>query len=125
MKHLAAYGTLRPGLDINKFHIKGYKLVYPGHMYYPAIIKSDPKNKVVVEVIDVDEESIEGYDSYEGVIHGLYEREKIKVYNGKDFFVDAWIYVAGNTLIKVKEKFIDVANQNWLSEEAVEERLVG
>ena len=67
---LAVYGTLRDGKR-DTWKVDGYSLVFPGHRNYPAALLDDDSNGLVVEVMDVDNVDLSGYDRYEGVQYGL------------------------------------------------------
>lgn len=95
---LAVYGTLRDGKR-DTWKVDGYSLVFPGHRNYPAAFIDEDQNEMVVEVIDVDDIDLHGYDTYEGVSYGLYERRRVKAYT-EDNEVDAWMYTIGPVLLQ-------------------------
>ena len=75
---LAVYGTLRNG-NRDTWKVDGFSLVFPGHRIYPAAMIDSNAKDMVVEVVDVDEQDIAGYDRYESIDTGLYERRIVKV----------------------------------------------
>lgn len=98
---LAVYGTFRQGealsdyLEYLRMHgateiieLTGVKLFVLG-MAPGAKITSDPNDKAVVELIDIDVDEgrkvsiLEMLDQIEGVAQGLYERSLIDTYKGK------------------------------------------
>lgn len=110
---LAVYGTLRNGSrDIGL--VNGFKLAYPGHKNFPVAIPSKDAKKLVVEVIDVDIADLVGYDRYEGVDSGLYERRQVKVdINGED--IDAWMYSIGTLMYNDVGVFEEIEGKDWLN----------
>jgi gamma-glutamylcyclotransferase (GGCT)/AIG2-like uncharacterized protein YtfP len=112
---LAVYGTLRNG-ERDTWKVDGYSLVFPGHRNYPAAFIDENQNEMVVEVIDVDDIDLHGYDAYEGVSYGLYERRRVKAYT-EDNEVDAWMYTIGPALLQNSGVFELVPKKDWMSEE--------
>ena len=117
---LAVYGTLRNG-ERDTWKVDGYSLVFPGHRNYTAAFIDENKNEMVVEIIDVDNIDLAGYDQYEGVSHGLYERRMVKAYNDDDE-VDAWMYTIGPALLQNGGVFELVPKKDWMSEECLKLR---
>ena len=114
---LAVYGTLRSG-DRDTWNVNGFSLVFPGHRHFPAAIHDSEAKGMVVEVMDVDNADIAGYDYYESIDTGLYERRLVKV-NKKDKVIDAWMYTIGPALLQGTKVFEKVPKQDWLSEESL------
>tara|TARA_B100002019_G_C21268697_1_gene600891 strand:- start:3386 stop:3736 length:351 start_codon:yes stop_codon:yes gene_type:complete len=115
MEKLAVYGTLRNGKR-PKYRIKDVSLVYPGHERFPAIIKNKEGKGAVVEIIDVDDADLMSYDKYESIDTGLYTREKVNVYyDDEEPFTEAWVYVAGPSLMQHQSVFKEVPRQDWLN----------
>ena len=110
---LAVYGTLRNGKR-DTWKVDGYNLVYPGHSAYPAIIMNSDAKGVVVEIMDVDDYDLVGFDKYEGIGDGLYERRRIKAYNDETD-IEAWIYTIGPAQMQYSQAFSLVPNQDWMS----------
>ena len=117
---LAVYGTLRNGKR-KTYRVDGFSLVYPGHYHYPAAIINNNSSGMLVELMDVGKEDINGYDIYEGVESGLYDRRKITAYD-KDRKVDAWMYTEGPLLLQHKNVFELVPKQDWLSQKSKKKR---
>jgi len=117
---LAVYGTLRNGKrDIWK--VDGYTLVFPGHRDYPAALIDNERKGMLVELMDVDASDIMGYDRYESVNTGLYERRIVNAYKD-DKEVEAWMYTIGPALLQYNGVFEMVPKQDWLSEECLNVR---
>ena len=114
---LAVYGTLRNGKR-DTYSVNGFSLVFPGHRHFPAAFYDKDAKGMVVEIIDVDNADIAGYDIYESVDTGLYERRIVKV-NKKDEVVDTWMYTIGPALMQGTGVFERVPKQDWLSEECL------
>ena len=114
---LAVYGTLRSG-DRDTWNVNGFSLVFPGHSHFPAAIHDSEAKGMVVEVMDVDNADIAGYDYYESIDTGLYERRLVKV-NKKDKVIDDWMYTIGPALLQGTKVFEKVPKQDWLSEECL------
>ena len=76
---------------------------------------------MIVEVIDVDNMDLAGYDRYEGVSYGLYERRMVKAYNDDDE-VDAWMYTIGPALLQNNTVFELVPKKDWMSEDCLKLR---
>ena len=112
---LAVYGTLRNGKR-DTWKVDGYSLVFPGHRSYPAALINDDAKDMVVEVMDVDRGDIMGYDIYEGISTGLYERRIANAYND-DEDIEAWMYTIGPALLQYNKVFEMVPKKDWLSEE--------
>ena len=117
---LAVYGTLRNG-ERDTWEVDGYSLVFPGHRNYPAAFIDENQNEMIVEVIDVDNMDLAGYDRYEGVSYGLYERRMVKAYNDDDE-VDAWMYTIGPALLQNNTVFELVPKKDWISEDCLKLR---
>ena len=117
---LAVYGTLRNG-ERDTWKVDGYSLVFPGHRHYPAAFIDENQNEMIVEVIDVDNMDLAGYDRYEGVSYGLYERRMVKAYNDDDE-VDAWMYTIGPALLQNNTVFELVPKKDWMSEDCLKLR---
>jgi gamma-glutamylcyclotransferase (GGCT)/AIG2-like uncharacterized protein YtfP len=114
---LAVYGTLRNGKR-DTWKVDGYILVFPGHRNYPAAMMDENAKNMVVEVMDVDDFDIAGYDKYESIDTGLYERRMVKAYNN-DREVDAWMYTIGAALLQGTKVFEMVPKQDWMSQECL------
>ena len=107
---LAVYGTLRDGKR-DTWKVDGYSLVFPGHRNYPAAFIDENQNEMVVEIIDVDDMDLAGYDQYEGVSYGLYERRMVKAYNDDDEVISntdvVYLLVMRDGRWRVKGGFVD------------------
>ena len=114
---LAVYGTLRNGKR-DTWKVDGYILVFPGHRNYPAAMMDDNAKDMIVEVMDVDDFDIAGYDRYESIDTGLYERRIVKAHNENED-VDAWMYTIGAALLQGTKVFEMVPKQDWLSKECL------
>ena len=114
---LAVYGTLRNGKR-DTYSVNGFSLVFPGHRHFPAALHDRDAKGMVVEIMDVDKADIAGYDIYESVDTGLYERRIVKVHK-KDEVIDAWMYTIGPALMQGTGVFEKVPKQDWLSEECL------
>ena len=90
---LAVYGTLRNGKR-DTWKVDGYSLVFPGHRSYPAALINEDAKDMVVEVMDVDRGDIMGYDIYESISTGLYERRIVNAHNDEED-IEAWMYTIG------------------------------
>jgi gamma-glutamylcyclotransferase (GGCT)/AIG2-like uncharacterized protein YtfP len=112
MEKLAVYGTLRRGNE-NTGRIENCSLVYPGHTRFPAIIQNTRGLGAVVEVLNVSDEDINMYDSYEGIDSGLYRRVKTKVKMDSGEKEDAWVYVAGDLLLQHENVFEVIKGGDW------------
>mgnify|MGYP003110903735 CR=1 FL=1 len=119
---LAVYGTLRNGKR-KTYKINGFSLVYPGHYRYPAAIINNNSTGMVIELLDVEQEDINGYDIYESVDSGLYDRRKVTVYEN-DKEINAWMYTAGPLLLQHKTVFELVPEQDWLSKKSKKKRIL-
>ena len=69
----------------------------------------------VVEMMDVNNEDLSYFDSYENIDGGLYIRTTtdVNLDNGKT--EKAWIYVAGPLLWENSKTFTEVPDGDWLS----------
>jgi|TARA_R100000315_G_C5227700_1_gene138722 gamma-glutamylcyclotransferase (GGCT)/AIG2-like uncharacterized protein YtfP len=114
---LAVYGTLRNG-NRDTWKVDGFSLVFPGHRIYPAAMIDSNAKDMVVEVVDVDEQDIAGYDRYESIDTGLYERRIVKV-RKDDKEIDAWMYTIGPALLQGTKVFQQVPKQDWFSKECL------
>jgi gamma-glutamylcyclotransferase (GGCT)/AIG2-like uncharacterized protein YtfP len=114
---LAVYGTLRNG-NRDTWKVDGFSLVFPGHRIYPAAMIDSNAKDMVVEVVDVDEQDIAGYDRYESIDTGLYERRIVKV-RKDDKKIDAWMYTIGPALLQGTKVFQQVPKQDWFSKECL------
>jgi gamma-glutamylcyclotransferase (GGCT)/AIG2-like uncharacterized protein YtfP len=114
---LAVYGTLRNG-NRDTWKVDGFSLVFPGHRIYPAAMIDNNAKDMVVEVVDVDEQDIAGYDRYESIDTGLYERRIVKV-RKNDKEIDAWMYTIGPALLQGTKVFQQVPKQDWFSKECL------
>jgi gamma-glutamylcyclotransferase (GGCT)/AIG2-like uncharacterized protein YtfP len=114
---LAVYGTLRNG-NRDTWKVDGFSLVFPGHRIYPAAMVDSNAKDMVVEVVDVDEQDIAGYDRYESIDTGLYERRIVKV-RKDDKKIDAWMYTIGPALLQGTKVFQQVPKQDWFSKECL------
>ena len=129
--YVAVYGTLRDGTGIQGT-ITGGKLIFPGHTYYPAWIRDGKsKKKTVVEIQTVSEEKLKTLDNYEGIASGFYKRSKVRVKldnkemlieTAKSFYIDAWIYEAGDLMMEKADKFTLVPEGNWNGKKAIQVR---
>ena len=121
--YMAVYGTLRDktGL-VGKVH--GGKLVFPGHTYYPAWVRdSKCKEETIVELKSVSREKMAQLDAYENVGNGLYKRTQVEVYIPQlEERIKAWIYEAGETILKSKERFKPVPYGDWFCPESYKMR---
>lgn len=118
---LAVYGTLRNGKR-DTWKVDGYSLVFPGHRDFPAALTDRKQKGLVVEVFDVDDIDMVGYDRYEGVDSGLYERKLVTAYRkGKE--VEAWMYTIGSYLLQYCNIFEYVPKKDWMSEECLKLRI--
>jgi gamma-glutamylcyclotransferase (GGCT)/AIG2-like uncharacterized protein YtfP len=119
---LAVYGTLRNGKR-DTWKVDGYQIVFPGNYSYPAALMDKNATGAVVEIIDVDNCDLEGYDIYENIKTGLYERRIVNVYNDNGEQKDAWMYIIGPALMQYDKVFELVPEQNWLSKRAKRKRI--
>ena len=119
---LAVYGTLRKG-NSDTWKVDGYQIVFPGHYSYPAALMDGNAKGAVVEVMDVDNSDLIGYDTYEGIDTGLYERRRVDVYNDNGEKDKAWMYIIGPALMQYNKVFDLVPEQDWLSERARKKRI--
>ena len=115
---LAVYGTLRNGKR-DTWKVDGYLLVFPGHRDFPAAMIDSNAKGAIVEVIDVDVGDMIGYDRYENVKSGLYERRIVNAYKPNGDEVEAWMYTVGPALLQYNGVFEVLPNQDWFSEECV------
>ena len=111
---LAVYGTLRAGRQ-ETGRVKGFSLVFPGTLSYPALIKNEKGRGAVVELLDVENEDLVMYDRYENVDGGLYVRTTADVELKEGKKEKAWIYVAGPLLWQNSTSFTEVPDQDWFS----------
>ena len=109
---LAVYGTLRQGSD-SVGRIENTTLIYPGHRRFPAMIRDKTGAGTVVEVHDVDGETLVAYDDYEGVSAGVYRREIMKVVMDDGTTIHAWVYLAGKKLLEQSESFVAITSGDW------------
>jgi len=119
---LAVYGTLRNGKR-DTWKVDGYQIVFPGHYSYPAALMDKNAKGAIVEIIDVDNYDLDGYDIYENIKTGLYERRIVNVYNDDGDKADAWMYIIGPALMQYNKVFELVPEQNWLSKRAKRKRM--
>ena len=117
---LAVYGTLRNGKR-DTWKVDCYALVFPGHRDYPAALIDRERKGMLVELIDVDASDIMGYDRYESVNTGLYERRIVNAYKDNKE-VEAWMYTIGPALLQYNGVIEMVPKQDWLSEECLNVR---
>jgi gamma-glutamylcyclotransferase (GGCT)/AIG2-like uncharacterized protein YtfP len=111
---LAVYGTLRRGFpDTGK--LKGFSLVFPGTMSFPALIKNENGKGAVVEMLDVTEDDLSYYDRYENIDGGLYIRTTAEVNLDSGKKEKAWVYVAGPLLWENSQTFTEVPDGDWFS----------
>jgi gamma-glutamylcyclotransferase (GGCT)/AIG2-like uncharacterized protein YtfP len=111
---LAVYGTLRRGSPYTG-KVEGFSLVFPGELSFPTLIKNKKGEGAVVEMVDVNDEDLSYFDSYENIAGGLYIRTTtdVNLDNGKT--EKAWIYVAGPLLWENSKTFTEVPDGDWLS----------
>lgn len=109
---LAVYGTLRNGSD-NIGRIENTTLVFPGHQRFPAMIDDKAGSGTTVEVHDVNDETLAGYDTYEGVAAGVYRRVSMQVAMNDGTLTDAWVYLAGEKLLEQSESFVVIPSGDW------------
>ena len=119
---LAVYGTLRNGKR-DTWKVDGYQIVFPGHYSYPAALMDKNAKGAIVEIIDVDNYDLDGYDIYENIKTGLYERRIVNIYNDDGDKADAWMYIIGPALMQYNKVFELVPEQNWLSKRAKRKRI--
>jgi gamma-glutamylcyclotransferase (GGCT)/AIG2-like uncharacterized protein YtfP len=119
---LAVYGTLRNGKR-DTWKVDGYQIVFPGHYSYPAALMDKNAKGAIVEIIDVDNYDLDGYDIYENIKTGLYERRIVNIYNDDGDKADAWMYIIGPALMQYNKVFELVPEQNWLSKRAKRKRM--
>jgi|TARA_R100001530_G_scaffold31852_2_gene25027 gamma-glutamylcyclotransferase (GGCT)/AIG2-like uncharacterized protein YtfP len=119
---LAVYGTLRNGKR-DTWKVDGYQIVFPGHYSYPAALMDKNAKGAIVEIIDVDSYDLDGYDIYENIKTGLYERRIVNIYNDDGDKADAWMYIIGPALMQYNKVFELVPEQNWLSKRAKRKRM--
>tara|TARA_R100000656_G_scaffold20634_3_gene18435 strand:- start:193 stop:573 length:381 start_codon:yes stop_codon:yes gene_type:complete len=119
---LAVYGTLRNGKR-DTWKVDGYQIVFPGHYSYPAALMDKNAKGAIVEIIDVDNYDLDGYDIYENIKTGLYERRIVNIYNDDGGKADAWMYIIGPALMQYNKVFELVPEQNWLSKRAKRKRM--
>ena len=119
---LAVYGTLRNGKR-DTWKVDGYQIVFPGHYSYPAALMDKDAKGAIVEIIDVDNYDLDGYDIYENIKTGLYERRIVNIYNDDGDKADAWMYIIGPALMQYNKVFELVPEQNWLSKRAKRKRM--
>ena len=111
---LAVYGTLRRGFpDTGK--LKGFSLVFPGTMSFPALIKNENGKGAIVEMLDVTEDDLSYYDRYENIDGGLYIRTTAEVNLDSGKKEKAWVYVAGPLLWENSQTFTEVPDGDWFS----------
>ena len=110
MTYIAAYGTLR---DYNnkKGKVKDYRLVVPGNFSFPAAIPFKGE-EITVELKEIEDWELSGFDRYENTGGGLYSRELVNV-NTMDGEKEAWMYVAGDAMIQYSNVFKKVPNNDW------------
>ena len=111
---LAVYGTLRDGKK-DTWIVDGYDLYFPGHRNYPAAMPNEDATGLVVEILDVDEQDIAGYDVYESVGMGLYERRKVTA-KKNDKEIEAWMYTIGTLMLQNTGVFQKVPSKDWFSD---------
>ena len=109
---LAGYGTLRKG-NSNLGRIEKTTLFYPGHRRFPAMIYDETGTGTVVEIHEVDSETLSAYDHYEGVSAGVYQRVMAKVSMDDGTTTNAWVYLAGEKLLECSESFVAIASGDW------------
>ena len=119
---LAVYGTLRTGYR-DTWKVDGYQIVFPGHHDFPAALMDKNAKEAVVEVIDVDDTDLHGYDKYESIDTGLYERRRVDVYNDSGDELEVWMYIIGPALMQDNKVFELVPEQDWLSKRAKKRRM--
>jgi len=119
---LAVYGTLRNGKR-DTWKVDGYQIVFPGHYSYPAALMDKNAKGAIVEIIDVDSYDLDGYDIYENIKTGLYERRIVNIYNDDGDKADAWMYIIGPALMQYNKVFELVPEQNRLSKRAKRKRM--
>ena len=121
--YMAVYGTLRDKTGLVGT-VHGGKLVFPGHTYYPAWVRdSKCKEITIVELKAVSREKMAQIDAYESVSSGLYKRTQIEVYIPQlKERIKAWIYEAGEQILKSKERFKPVPNGDWFCDESYKMR---
>ena len=109
---LAVYGTLRNGSD-RLGHIADTALVFPGHRRFPAMIRDERGEGAIVEIHEVDSETLAAYDRYEGVAAGVYQRPLMKVTMADGTTLEAWVYLAGQKLLAQSASFIAISGGDW------------
>tara|TARA_B100000029_G_scaffold325449_1_gene317961 strand:- start:363 stop:707 length:345 start_codon:yes stop_codon:yes gene_type:complete len=109
---LAVYGTLRNGSD-RLGHIADTALVFPGHRRFPAMIRDESGEGTIVEIHEVDSETLAAYDRYEGVAAGVYQRTLMKVTMADGTTLEAWVYLAGEKLLAQSASFIAISGGDW------------
>ena len=111
---LAVYGTLRNGSD-RLGRIADTALVYPGHRRFPAMIRDEGGEGTIVEIHEVDSETLAAYDRYEGVAAGIYQRDLMKVTMANGTTLEASVYLAGEKLLAQSASFVAVSGGDWLN----------
>ena len=111
---LAVYGTLRNGSD-RLGHIADTALVFPGHRRFPAMIRDECGEGTIVEIHEVDSETLAAYDRYEGVAAGIYQRHQMKVTMVDGTTLDAFVYLAGEKLLARSASFVAISGGDWLN----------
>jgi len=111
-KNIAVYGTLRD-FKTKKGEVHGYALVYPAMTKaFPAAIR-DEKDKIVVEVKEIEDYEIGGYDEYENVKGGLYKRDTVNVKMPDGEILEAWMYTAGPVILQDSGVYEKIPDNDW------------
>ena len=123
---VAVYGTLRKTGLRSAFagandkpvegSVYGYILKDTGHGF-PAIFPNSDvhPNPVKVELITVDDETLDRLDSIEGVARGLYVRKHTDVFVKDTGLVkDVWIYEGGRMLDSDKGRMEVIESGDWV-----------
>lgn len=104
MHKLFVYGTLRQEAeDPTLYYAPGTALFNLGR--FPAAAESRYFG-VVGQIMEVDDDRLAMFDRYEGVEAGFYTREKTICLrkDGEPGSVEAWIYMAGDDIIRYIEE---------------------
>jgi gamma-glutamylcyclotransferase (GGCT)/AIG2-like uncharacterized protein YtfP len=124
MKHrVFVYGTLKKGHCREQVMTEGTmlnpKAYVRGKMYsvggsFPTVVLQDENHWIEGEVHEVDDKTLSLLDGIEGIISGLFNREKVTVQMGVGEEQECYIYTAGPHLTRiVNDEGNRILNGKW------------
>lgn len=107
------YGTLRGSVPERAIpsHTKESYRLYDGN-HFPALSLKHPDGRVVGELLEVNQDTLDIFDAYESVDIGLYARSEIEVVDNNGKLHMAWVYHIPSVLSPYSIEN-DIISDNW------------